>query len=102
MAVLRADDRPPVAGTARNLPPKSAAHKYLWLWEWADACSASTTHRLSEVRPKRWLVECTFGWLDRCRRLAKDFENRSGVAQAFPRLAMIRLMLHKAARLGKS
>jgi len=27
------------------------------------------------VLPKRWIVERTFGWLGRCRRLAKDFEN---------------------------
>jgi transposase len=26
------------------------------------------------VLPKRWIVERTFGWLGRCRRLAKDFE----------------------------
>ncbi len=28
-----------------------------------------------EVLPKRWIVERTFGWLGRCRRLVKDFEN---------------------------
>jgi transposase len=27
------------------------------------------------VLPKHWIVERTFGWLGRCRRLAKDFEN---------------------------
>ena len=27
------------------------------------------------VLPKRWIVERTFGWLGRCRRLAKDYEN---------------------------
>ena len=25
-----------------------------------------------EVLPKRWIIECTIGWLNRCRRLAKD------------------------------
>ena len=47
------------------------------------------------VLPKRWIVERTIGWLNRCRRLAKDWEclNRNGLA--FLRLASIRLMLRK-------
>ena len=47
------------------------------------------------VLPKRWIVERTIAWLNRCRRLAKDWEclNRKGFA--FLRLASIRLMLRK-------
>ena len=47
------------------------------------------------VLPKRWVVERTFAWLNRCRRLAKDWEclNRNGLA--FLRWASIRLMLRK-------
>ena len=47
------------------------------------------------VLPKRWVVERTFAWLNRCRRLAKDWEclNRKGLA--FLRLASIRFMLRK-------
>ena len=47
------------------------------------------------VLPKRWLVERTIAWLNRCRRLAKDWEclNRSGLA--FLRWASVRLMLQK-------
>jgi transposase len=47
------------------------------------------------VLPKRWLVERTFAWLNRCRRLAKDWECLSRKALAFLRLASIRLMLRK-------
>jgi len=48
-----------------------------------------------EVIPRRWVVERTFAWLNRCRRLAKDFENLTRNAVAFIRLASIRLMLRK-------
>jgi transposase len=47
------------------------------------------------VLPKRWIVERTFAWLGRCRRLAKDWENHNRKALAFLRLASIRLMLRK-------
>ena len=47
------------------------------------------------VLPKRWIVERTLAWLNRCRRLAKDFENRIRTATAFVLLASIRLMLRK-------
>ncbi len=47
------------------------------------------------VLPKRWVVERTFAWLNRCRRLAKDWENLTRNAVAFIRLASIRLMLRK-------
>ena len=48
-----------------------------------------------EVLPKRWIVERTIAWLNRCRRLAKDWENLNRKALAFLRLASIRLMLRK-------
>lgn len=51
------------------------------------------------VLPKRWIVERTFGWLGRCRRLSKHFENLTRSALAFLRLAMIRLMMRRVARL---
>jgi transposase len=52
------------------------------------------------ILPKRWIVERTFGWLGRCRRLAKDFENLSRTQLAFVQLAMIRLMVRRIARLS--
>ncbi len=51
------------------------------------------------VIAKRWIVERTFGWLGRCRRLAKDFENLTRMHAAFVILAMIRLMLRRIVRL---
>ena len=47
------------------------------------------------VLPKRWVVERTFAWLNRCRRLAKDWENLNQQAVTFLRLASIRLMLRR-------
>jgi len=50
----------------------------------------SELHRFV-VLPKRWLVERTIAWLNRCRSLAKDWENRSQNALAFLRLASVHL-----------
>ena len=50
------------------------------------------------VLPKRWIVERTIGWLNRCRRLAKDWEGLNRNALAFLRWASIRLMLRKLCR----
>jgi transposase len=47
------------------------------------------------VLPKRWIVERTIAWLNRCRRLTKDWENLNRNALAFLKLASIRLMLRK-------
>jgi transposase len=48
-----------------------------------------------EVLPRRWVVERTLAWLNRCRRLSKDFENLNRTALAFIRLSSIRLMLRR-------
>ena len=50
-----------------------------------------------QVLPKRWIVERTIGWLNRCRRLAKDCENLNGESLIFLRLASIHLMLRNLA-----
>jgi transposase len=47
------------------------------------------------VLPKRWVVERTFAWFGRCRRLAKDWECLNTKALAFLKLASIRLMMRK-------
>jgi transposase len=48
-----------------------------------------------EVLPKRWIVERTFAWISRNRRLARDFERYASTFAAFIRLAMIRIMLRR-------
>lgn len=50
-----------------------------------------------EVLPKRWIVERTFAWISRNRRLARDFERYAATVVAFVRLAMIRIMLRRLA-----
>lgn len=50
-----------------------------------------------QVLARRWVVERTFGWLTRCRRLAHDYERKTAHAEAMIQFAMIRLM---AARLA--
>ncbi|MGH6795670.1 MAG: IS5 family transposase [Methylocella sp.] len=57
----------------------------------------SDAHRFV-VLPKRWIVERTFAWISRNRRLARDFERYSRTVAAFFRLAMIRIMLRRLTR----
>ena len=47
------------------------------------------------VLPKRWIVERTFAWLGKYRRLSKDYETNPRSSEAMIRLAMINLMLHR-------
>ena len=50
------------------------------------------------VLPRRWVVERTFAWIGRNRRLARDFERCARTVAAFVRLAMIRIMLRRSTR----
>lgn len=49
------------------------------------------------VLPKRWIVERTFGWLGRYRRLSKDYEGRTDNSEAMILIAMINLMSRRLA-----
>ena len=50
--------------------------------------------------PRRWVVERTFAWLGRNRRLAKDFEATIGSAEAWLYLTSVRLLARRLARAG--
>ena len=49
------------------------------------------------VQPKRWIVERTFGWLNRYRRLSKDYERTTESSAAFVYVAMIHVMIRRLA-----
>jgi len=61
----------------------------------------SAGNRITRLNPRNIVqgsVERTFGWLGRCRRLAKDFEALTRTHLAFVQVAMIRLMMRRIAR----
>jgi transposase len=58
----------------------------------------SDTAKGFEVLPRRWVVERTFAWLGRCRRLAKDWEKTIASAEAWILIAHIRIVTRRLAR----
>ena len=53
------------------------------------------------VLPRRWIVERSIAWLNRCRRLAKDWECLNRSAVAFLRWASVRLMVRRLCQTRK-
>ena len=51
-----------------------------------------------EIEPRRWVVERTFAWLGRNRRLSKDYEGLPATEEAFIYMGMIHLMLKRLTR----
>lgn len=59
----------------------------------------SDTLKGFHVLPRRWIVERTFGWLVRFRRMTRDYEETTKSSEAWIRLSMIHLMSRRLARL---
>ena len=74
------------------------------LIEWAEQMFGYTVEvvkrteqHLFKVLPKRWIVERTFGWFFKSRRLCRDYEVRIDHSEAMLRICMIRLMVKRLA-----
>jgi putative transposase len=73
------------------------ALKEAWFrWGWLGAVVTKLVGQVGfVVQPKRWIVERTFGWLNRSRRLSKDYERTIESSEAFIKVAMIHLMVRR-------
>jgi putative transposase len=73
------------------------ALEHAWiLWGWmGEVVRKLARQKGFVVQPKRWIVERTFGWLNRSRRLSKDYERTTESSEAFIKVAMIHLMIRR-------
>ena len=55
-----------------------------------------------QLLPRRWVVERTFGWFGRYRRLSKDYEFQTDTSENMILIAMIQVMVHRLTRNGPS
>ena len=66
---------------------------------WAiEIITRSEPPRTFTVQRRRWVIERTLAWLNRCRRLSKDFEKTIASAEAWLLLASIRVLSRRLAR----
>jgi len=99
-----AADWPSKPSAARSSSPRSSGrtkHIARWSsgpkkWRWFIEILTRPAHTF-QIQPKRWIVERTFGWLNRSRRLAKSYERTIESDQAFVLIAMIHLMVKRIA-----
>lgn len=68
------------------------------LWRCTVEIVKRTERHTFKVLPRRWVVERTFGWLGRYRRLNRDYERQAQTGETMIYLAMIRLMLVRLAK----
>ena len=70
----------------------------LKLWRCTVEIAKRKEAHTFRVLPRRWVVERTFGWLGRYRRLNRDYERQAQTGEVIVYIAMIRLMLARLAR----
>jgi putative transposase len=96
--------------TAREFPRlellwADSAYGRYDLPDWVEEHRQYTLHIVSRpegskgfvLLPKRWVVERTFGWINRYRRLSKDYERRNDSSEAMVQIAFVHLMLQRLA-----
>lgn len=54
-----------------------------------------SSQRGFQVQPRRWVVERTFAWLNRNRRLSKDYEYLTEISESYLYIGMIRILLQR-------
>jgi putative transposase len=86
-------------------PRKPAPREVLMRWarEWAKEGVAVDWRKLLPpegfvVLPRRWVVERTLSWIEKNRRMSKDYERLCASGEAFVYTAMIRLMTRRLVR----
>ncbi|SNT74063.1 IS5 family transposase [Amphiplicatus metriothermophilus] len=106
------DGAPAVLGEARHRVPwmrhvfadggyagKKLRRALTKIGDWTiDIIKRSDSAKGFTVLPRRWVVERTFAWLGRCRRLAKDWERTIESALAWLFIAHIRILTRRLAR----
>src|SRR4051812_32211028 len=83
--------------------PFRTPFKKRWLIDWVRTecgwelviTKRSDQEKGFKVVPKRWVVERTFGWLGRYRRLSKDYEGSPETSEAMIQMAMIHIMVRR-------
>ncbi len=99
----------PVLATIRGRCPRlkvvwaDAIYEKQWLIEWVrNECGwelviikRSDGEKGFKLLPKRWVVERTFAWLGRSRRLSKDYEKLPETSEVMIQMAMIHIMVRR-------
>ena len=99
----------PVLGSVKDRCPRlkvvwaDGIYEKRWLIDWVRTecgweltiTQRSDQEKGFKVVPKRWVVERTFGWLGRYRRLSKDYEKLPETSEAMIQMAMIHIMVRR-------